>query len=48
VVTTFATSEKTVVGKEEETNTTERYPGQHAVLVAAADSVSEHEARGTA
>jgi len=45
VVTTVATSEKTVFGKEVETNTAERYTGRYekdAVLVAAAGATDEH------
>jgi len=41
VVTTVATSDKTVVAKEDETNTAEQYTGRHvkhALLVAATDS----------
>jgi len=46
VVTTVATSEKTVFGKEVETDTAERYTGRYendAVLVAAAGATDEHE-----
>ena len=45
MVTTVATSEKTVFGKEVETNTAERYTGRYekdAVLVAAAGATDEH------
>jgi len=46
VVTTVATSEKTVFGKEVHKNTAERYTGPYekdAVLVAAAGATDEHE-----
>jgi len=46
VVTTVATSEKAVIGKEVETNTAERYTGRSekdALLVAAAGATDEQE-----
>ena len=46
MVTTVATSEKTVFEKEVETNTAERYTGRYEkdkVLVAASGATDEHE-----